>query len=54
MSTPKPPNFAEMVDAWDSPEAFAALVRDYYAMLGVQAAAQARDLTAPLHPLEVD
>jgi hypothetical protein len=33
MSAPKPPNFAEMADAWNDPEAFAAQVNAYYALL---------------------
>lgn len=44
---PKPPNFAEMVDAWNRPEEFAALVDAYYAMLGAQRAADTRDITEP-------
>ena len=43
----KPPNFAAMVDAWDRPEEFAALVDAYYALLGAQRAAEARDITEP-------
>lgn len=51
-NAPKPPNFAAMVDAWNRPEEFAALVHSYYALIGAQRAEGARDITEPLHRKE--
>jgi hypothetical protein len=51
-SAPKPANFAQLVDAWDDPEAFAAQCNAYYTMLAAERAAQARDFTEPIHHLE--
>ncbi|WP_426325694.1 hypothetical protein [Microbacterium sp. E-13] len=44
---PKPPNFAAMVDAWDQPETFAALVREYYRSLEADRSRDVVDVTRP-------
>ncbi|MFE7844887.1 hypothetical protein ACFUTX_06760 [Microbacterium sp. NPDC057407] len=54
MSAPKPRKFAEMVSAWDDPEAFAALVQEYYASVAAERSAGARDFTLPLHSADVE
>lgn len=52
IAAPKPPNFSAMADSWNDPEAFAAHVAQYYAELGVRAAADARDITVPIRDRE--
>ncbi len=47
---PKPPNFGEMVSAWDNPQRFAELVNDYYASL--EPAPDVIDITEPRRRIE--
>ncbi|MDQ1206614.1 hypothetical protein QE377_002973 [Microbacterium sp. SORGH_AS 862] len=46
---PKPHNVADMVDAWDNPQRFAELCRDYYDSLRTD---RPVDITEPRRGLE--
>ncbi|MFF2485271.1 hypothetical protein ACFVSU_02660 [Microbacterium sp. NPDC058062] len=49
---PKPTEYAAMVSAWDQPEEFARLCAEYYREVAAERAAEARDITEPIHTKE--